>query len=227
MLLQGHSKRILVLEGYSVEERLLLIAQPPYEELRKLCDTDKIYSQIPEAEGDFNNVNDLLTAEPLLKEYNLLPASYRSPEFSKFFVMVLLVLNILALLAFVGGKEYQLRDYGARINAEIDAVAPLTREVKELHAKQKELTEYIEEVTAVGQNPDLISFMEKMTTELPDSAYLDQMRMDSRQKSISIQGYTSDISALTAKLQDMGEAKLKSTSRRKNQTYFNVEISLP
>ena len=69
--------------------------------------------------------------------------------------------------------------------------------------------------------------MEKMTTELPDSAYLDQMRMDSRQKSISIQGYTSDISALTAKLQDMGEAKLKSTSRRKNQTYFNVEISLP
>ena len=162
---------------------------------------------------NFHTASELLAAKPLLKEYNLLPSSYRSPEFSKFFVAVLLVLNILALLAFVGGKEFQLRDYAARINTEIDAVAPLAREVKELRARQTELTEYIDEVTAVGHNPDLISFFEKMTTELPDSAYLDQMRMDSRQKA--------------AKLQEMGEAKLKSTSRRKNQTYFNVEISLP
>ena len=227
LVMQGRLSRVFIFEGSAIEERMLLVMQPPYEELRNLCDTEKIYTLNPVAEGGFHTASELLAAKPLLKEYNLLPSSYRSPEFSKFFVAVLLVLNILALLAFVGGKEFQLRDYAARINTEIDAVAPLAREVKELRARQTELTEYIDEVTAVGHNPDLISFFEKMTTELPDSAYLDQMRMDSRQKAINIQGYTSDISALTAKLQEMGEAKLKSTSRRKNQTYFNVEISLP
>ena len=141
--------------------------------------------------------------------------------------MALVALNICALLAMVGGKEYQLRNYSARIDKELATVAPLVREVRDLRAREKKLSGYIDEVRAVGQNSDLIAFMEKLTTELPDSAYLDQLRMDGKQKSVTIQGYTTDIGALTAKLQEMGEAKLKSTSRRRNQTYFNVEINLP
>jgi len=227
LVLPGRAMRILVFTGSTLVERLLPAPPLNWEELQKICDTEKIYCQDPPLEGGFRNTSELLTARPLLKEFNLLPASYRRPEFSKFFVVALVALNIFALLAMVGGKEYQLHNYAARIDKELAAVAPLVREVQDLHAREKKLSAYIDEVRAVGQNSDLIAFMEKLTSELPDSAYLDQMRMDGKQKSVTIQGYTSDIGALTAKLQEMGEAKLKSTSRRKNQTYFNVEINLP
>jgi len=227
LVLQGRATRILLFAGNSLAERLLPASPLNGEELRKLCDTEKIYCQDPPSEGGFRNAGELLTAKPLLREFNLLPASYRRPEFSRFFLMALVALNICALLAMVGGKEYQLRNYSARIDKELATVAPLVREVRDLRAREKKLSGYIDEVRAVGQNSDLIAFMEKLTTELPDSAYLDQLRMDGKQKSVTIQGYTTDIGALTAKLQEMGEAKLKSTSRRRNQTYFNVEINLP
>jgi hypothetical protein len=51
--------------------------------------------------------------------------------------------------------------------------------------------------------------------------------MDNRNNSIHIQGYTNDINELTANLQNVGNAQLKSTSSRRNKTYFHVEITLP
>ena len=106
-------------------------------------------------------------------------------------------------------------------------MAPLAREARQLRSKEEQLNHYLGEFMAVGQNPDLITFLDTLTRSLPESAYLDQLRMDSKDKAVVIQGYTDDINALTAKLTEMGEAKLKSTSRRRNQTYFNVEINLP
>ncbi|MEJ2689550.1 MAG: hypothetical protein P8130_06285 [Deltaproteobacteria bacterium] len=141
--------------------------------------------------------------------------------------MLLLILNIAALIAFVGGKEYQIRQYASRVDSEIEQVAPLAREARQLRSKEEQLNHYLGEFMAVGQNPDLITFLDTLTRSLPESAYLDQLRMDSKDKAVVIQGYTDDINALTAKLTEMGEAKLKSTSRRRNQTYFNVEINLP
>jgi hypothetical protein len=53
------------------------------------------------------------------------------------------------------------------------------------------------------------------------------MRKDPTGNAISMQGYTGDIAELTASLRSLGDAKLKSTSRRQNQTYFDVEVNLP
>jgi len=227
LLMSGRSMRLLVFQGNVLEERLLLTGEPDYEELAGLCDTRLIYHQNSSDGGPFLDAGKLLTSKALLKEFNLLPATYRRPEFSKFFVVGLLALNIVTLIVFFAGKEIQLRSYQERINAEIEKIEPLAKEVKGLRSHEQELAKYFEEFMAVGQNPDLIPFLERLTSQLPASSYLDQMRFDGKQKSISIQGYTSDIGTLTAKLQDLGEAQLKSTSRRRNQTYFNVEINLP
>ena len=227
LVMPGRSLRVLLFQGQRLDERLILPLRQEFDELAAICDTGEIYHPQPPPDSRYLDARQLLTGKPLLKEYNLLPAAYRRPEYSKLLVVLLLALNILTLVAFIGGKEYQLRNYAARVDSEIQKVAPLVREVRELRDKEERLSGYCDEFAALGQNPDLITFLGNLTHNLPDSAYLDQLRLDGKDNAVTIQGYTDDINALTAKLQDMGEAKLKSTSRRRNQTYFNVEINLP
>lgn len=227
LVIPGRSCRALLFNGQHIDERLILPADEQFEEIAELCGTEEIYHLQPPVDSSFLDASQLLTGKPLLKEYNLLPKAYRRPEYSKYLVILLLVLNLGALVAFIGGKAYRLSDYGARVDSEIARVAPLTREARQLRSKQERLKHYINEFAAVGQNPDLITFLDKLTKTLPDSAYLEQLRMDSRDKAVIIQGYTDDINALTAKLQEMGGAKLRSTSRRRDQTFFNIEVNLP
>ncbi len=156
-----------------------------------------------------------------------MPKAYRRPEYSKYLIMLLLALQYSCPGRFCRRQGISTLNYAARVDSEIAKVAPLAREARQLRTKEEKLNHYIDQFMAVGQNPDLITFLDTLTRALPDSAYLDQLRMDSKDNAVIIQGYTDDINALTAKLQDMGEAKLKSTSRRRNQTYFNVEINLP
>lgn len=227
LVMPGRSALVLLFNGQHIVERMIITAEQEFEALAVRCDTEEIYHLQPPADSRYLHARKLLTGRPSLKEFNLLPATYRRPEYSKFLIILLLALNLLALVAFIGGKEHQLGSYAARVDGEIEKMAPLVREVRELHSKEAQLNRYLDEFAELGQNPDLIPFMENLTRDLPESAYLDQMRMDSKNKAVTVQGYTDDINALTAKLQEMGDAKLKSTSRRKNQTYFNVEISLP
>ncbi len=228
LLLEGRLTRALVFDSQNLVERMLFPMPVPPDELAGLCGTELLYHvSPPEGTTCFIDAAGLLTGRGSIKDFNMLPASYRRPEFSKFFIIVLLFLNLFALIGFIGGREYQMRDYAARIEAEISKVAPLARESMRLRQEERQLSSAINEFLSMQRNPDLIGFFEKLTRELPATAYLDQMRMDSKTRAIHIQGYTDDIGELTGKLQAMGEAKLKSTSRRKNKIYFNVEVSLP
>ena len=90
-----------------------------------------------------------------------------------------------------------------------------------------ETERFLSQASELGGNPEIIQFMENLTRGLPENSYLDQLRFDAKTRTATINGYTADISELTEKMQDVGEARLKSTSRRKNMIYFQMEISLP
>jgi len=126
----------------------------------------------------------------------------------------------------IGAKEYQIREAMEQVDSRIKAVQPLVKEVNALQGQVKALEDKSQTI-AQFQNPDLIDLLAKLTSELPQHSYLDLIRLDKDQKAINIMGYTDDIGELTTKLQVFGEVKLKSTSRRKNKTYFHLETSLP
>ncbi len=227
LFLEGRLHRLLLFEGRRLVERLLLPVRSAEEQLAELAGTEEIYSLAPAEGSPFRDAATLVTHQGSIKEFNLLPAAYRRPEYSKFLIAALVVLNFLAVVGFVGGRLYQVSDYEARLTAAIDEVAPLAKEAIRLREREKALQAAIDEFKTLTPNPDLIGFFDKLTKGLPKSAYLDQMRLDGKNRSVIIQGYTDDIGELAGKLADLGDAKLKSTSRRRNKIYFNIEISLP
>ena len=62
---------------------------------------------IPLAPPGFLDAHQLTTKKPLLKEFDLLPASFRRPDYSKTLIVILLTMNIVALLGLAGIKEYR------------------------------------------------------------------------------------------------------------------------
>lgn len=227
LVMPGRFVKILVFSGTHLQDQLLCNTESSFAEIADLCGTDTIYHLQPPENDNFLDSRQLSSRKPLLKEYNLLPASYRRPDFSRMIIVTLVVLNLVAMLFLVAGKGYRLKSIGGQVDEQINALLPIVKEVKALSVKERQLEEYVGKIEGLGSNPDLIAFLKNITEALPKTAYLDQMRMDKKQNAIIVQGYTEDISELTGKLQAMGEAKLKSTSRRRNKTYFNVEINLP
>lgn len=227
LVMPGRFVKVLVFDGIHLQDQLLCNTDSSFSEVAELCGTDTIYHIQPPENDKFLDSRQLSSRSPLLKEYNLLPASYRRPDFLKMIIAALVVLNLVAMLFLVAGKGYRLKTIGRQAEEQISLLMPIVKEVKELSAKERQLEEYVQKIEGLGANPDLIAFLKNITEALPKTSYLDQMRMDKKQNAIIVQGYTEDISELTGKLQAMGEAKLKSTSRRRNRTYFNVEINLP
>jgi Tfp pilus assembly protein PilN len=176
---------------------------------------------------DFIDARILLRETPLLKYFNMLPESYRRPDYAKIVIAVLLVLNIITFLSLGAVKAYRLKELNAQYDRKIEEIMPLVKEMKEIRIQEEESLQSIDRFKEIGGNFDLISLLTELTDELPKSSYVDQMRMDNRNNSIHIQGYTNDINELTANLQNVGNAQLKSTSSRRNKTYFHVEITLP
>ncbi len=227
LFLEGRLRRLLVFEDRRLAERLLLPAPATEMDLAELAGTELLYAPAPQENKGLRDARPLIGRRSAIKEFNLLPPAFRRPEYSKFLIAALLVLNLLALAGFVGGRLAQVRDYEARIAAAIDEVAPLAKEATRLREREKSLQAAIDEFKALSPNPDLIGFFEQLTKGLPENAYLDQLRFDGRNRAVIIQGYTDDIGSLAARLGDLGDAKLKSTSRRRNKIYFNIEISMP
>jgi Tfp pilus assembly protein PilN len=225
LLLPGRFPKLLLFSGHRVKDRFLCHNEPSPEELAALCPGGGAYRPAPPEGSAFQDTGVLLREKPLLKELNLLPVTYRRPDYLRHVVLALCLLNLCALVATGAIKEYNILTQLNRIDAEIAALRSDVKEVEKLRIQEKELSETIGRVESVGANFDIIRFLEKVTRALPENSYLDQMRMDEKTGDIQLQGYTTDIAALTAKLETLGNAKLKSTSRRKNQTYFHVEIS--
>lgn len=227
LLMPGRFTKVLIFSGTHLTERFLCNSEPEFVELSEQCGCDPLYHQEPPPGSQYSDAGELLEKNPLLKEFNMLPASYRQPDYYKMIISALVILNLVGLMGLTGLKVYRLSSTAARVEAEISKIMPQVKEMNSLQSQEKELIASIERINSIGSNPDLLGLFGKLTKQMPKSSYLDQIRMDKKSGTIHIQGYTDDISNLTSGIQGVGDITLKSTSRRKNQTYFQVEISQP
>ncbi|MBU0964761.1 MAG: hypothetical protein KKA54_00135 [Proteobacteria bacterium] len=225
LLMPGRFPKLLLFSDKKIKDRLLCYNEPSMEELTDRKGIEVIYKPAAEEGSGFQDAGRLLAEKALHKELNLLPPSYRRPDYLRYALIGLCLLNVVALIAAGALKEYNVLTVLKKVDTEIATLRPNVKEVEKLRVEEKQLADTIGRVEAIGENFDIIRFLEKATKSLPENSYLDQIRMDDKTGDIQLQGYTEDIGALTAKLDALGNAKLKSTSRRKNQTYFHVEIS--
>lgn len=218
--------KVLVFAGTRLCERTLCYHTPQPDLLAGGKEGGKVYwSEPPEGSGEAAAA-ELLTGRPLLKDFNLLPSSYRRPDYLRYLVMALCCLNILALLALGGGREYSLQMQADQLEDRIVELLPAVKEADSLQGQKKELAASLEGLKKIGVNFDLLDFLTRATAILPDNSYLDQIRLEHRGGPIHLHGYSGDdISFLTEKLETLGKVKLRSTRRRKNMTYFQVEIT--
>jgi Tfp pilus assembly protein PilN len=197
-----------------------------YEKLSELCGTGLILHTDPPRGSSFVDAQPLLAETPLLQEYNLLPDSYRRPDYLKMVAVLLVVLNLVVLGWMIWLRFDNLRTRITQTEAEIAALMPLVAEVDKTKAQIKKVEGFVATMTGIGKNPDLIGIMQALTSDLPGDSYLDQFKFDSKARLVTITGYANDLTQLTDKLKNLGEVRLKSTSRRKDRNYFQVEIAL-
>jgi hypothetical protein len=228
LVMPGKMNKIFVFEGSKLADRLLSGGEAlSYRELEDLCGTGEIFHTSPPIASSFSSVRQLMAERPLLKDHNMLPATYRRPDYLKMVAIVLLALNLVGLVALGGFKFVNQGREIKRSAEEISDLMPLVRKTNKTRDQISRTEKFLEQASGFGGNPEIITFMEKLTKGLPESSYLDQLRLDEATRTVTINGYTDDIAELTEKMQDVGESRLKSTSRRKNMIYFQVEISLP
>ena len=227
LVVPGQFSKVNIFDGVRLEDRLLCIPELSTEELHELCGTRTVYHVERPEDSDLQKTDELLGAAPFLKDYNMLPGKYRRPDYFRYIVAALIGFNVVALLVLGGINIYNTFQVEKKLDVAIAELQPQVGEMKKMQSRVSELEAYIDQIEEIAGNPPLFDFMDMLTQSLPENSYLDQLRMDSQQNAINIQGYTDNVSALTDALQEIGETKLKSTSRRKNKTYFQVEITLP
>jgi Tfp pilus assembly protein PilN len=169
----------------------------------------------------------LLATPPLLKDYNMLPASYRRRDNLKIAIIVLLFFNLVTLAAFGALTFIDQTKRISQADQEIGRLQPLVGKVKRTKDQIRQTEQFLASVARMKGNPDLFAFLASLTLALPEGSYLNQLQFTAGKDSVVINGFTDNIGDLTEKLQAVGESRLQSTSRRQNMTYFQVEISLP
>lgn len=206
---------------------------------RDLCSSGVSAAQLKEQSGStalysLGNVEEgvpsalsLLAQPARLREYDMLPSSFRRPDYMKKAIIALTAVNLILILLLGGGKGLALYRQAAFLDQEIEASRIDAEEALQLKSRLKKTKKQLDAYRAMGTNNDIIAFMAKLSNELPTTAYLDQMRFDHTAAIITLQGYTDDLPGLTEKIPDLGSATLKSTMKRRNQTYFHLEVSLP
>jgi len=230
LLLPGVLPKAFLFKGPRLQTRLICQPDPTFAALQAALETETIYfagrPEDPAATG-FQPLAPMEFGKLALKELNLLPSSYRRPEYSRRLVAGLAVLNVAALLLMAGVLEYRVWSLDRELTAQVEALKPQVREVQQLAEQEKTMDKYLTDFNQNAQNPDILGILKKLTEGLPHSAYLDQIRMEKNSRAVTIRGYSNDISEMSAQLQNLGEAKLRSTSRRRDKTYFDVEIGMP
>ena len=228
LLLPGVMATLLTFVNGRLDRRLLCPSLPTAEEARELSGCDTVYfPEASEASG-FADVGSLLADVPLGKSFNLLPASYRRPDYFKFLIVGLAMLNVLSLLLLLGMKEYRFQTTSSRVEAEIARLQPAMKKFSALVSKESKSRKEITRLEEIGKNPDLLALLANLTGKLAPSAYLEQLRVEKKEAAILyLDGYAGDMGEVSTSLQGLGEVRLKSTSRRNNKNYFQMEINLP
>jgi len=228
LLLPGSMTTLLTFADGCLRRRLLCPTPPTIEEARELTGCDTVYCPEASEKSGFVDADTLLADAPLGKAFNLLPASYRRPDYFKLSVAGLALLNVLALILLLGFKEYRFQSTSSRVEAEIAALQPTMKKINALAGKESRSQKEIARLEEIGKNPDLLALLTNLTNTLPPSAYLDQLRVEKKEAAILyLDGYANDMAEVSASLQNLGEVSLKSTSRRNNKNYFQMEITLP
>ncbi len=225
LVLPGRFFKVFKFTGTHLEERLFCGAEPAFDDLAKLCESESIYHLSPPAGSSFLAARPLLDLKPAHKEFNLLPKRFHQPDYFRMAIIGLVILNIVALLGTLGARQISLARSNNQLDARIEELALQFAEVKKLQNEEKEIAAEIQKVTMTSSNPDIILILSELGDRLPKNSYLDMIRLDGN-NTLQIQGYTSDINELTATLQNMGRAQLKSTRRMRDKTYFQIEINL-
>lgn len=227
LVMPGRQAKVLIFNGATLDNRLLIVGEHfTRDKLSELCETEVILHTSPPHGSAFIAAAPLLTESPLLREFNLLPAAYRRPDYLKMFLVFLVALNLLAVSWAIWVRFEHLQGRIKETESKIAALKPLVAEVDKTRAKIKVVDGFVATMNKIGKNSDLITVISALTGGLPEDAYLDQFRFDSKDRVVTINGYANDLTALTGKLQGLGEVRLKSTSRRKDRVYFQVEIVL-
>jgi hypothetical protein len=227
LVMPGRQNKILIFDGARLEDRLLLAGEKlSYDKLTELSGTGLILHSDPPRGSSFIDAQPLLSETPLLHEFNLLPDSYRRPDYLKMVVTALVVLNLLALGSMIWFRFDHLTTQIKQTDAKIAALTPLVAEVDKTKAQIKKVEGFVTTLKDIGKNPDLIGIMQTLTSDLPSDSYLDLFKFDSKGRLLTLNGYANDLTELTGKLKNLGEVRLKSTSRRKDRNYFQVEIAL-
>ena len=228
LLLPGAMSTLLTFANGRLHQRLLCPARPTAEEARELSGCDTVYCPEASAGSGFVDADTLLADEPLGKAFNLLPSSYLRPDYFKFYLAGLAILNVLFLFLLLGMKEYRFQATSNRVEAEIARLQPAMKKFSALGKKEAHIDKEIRRLEKIGKNPDLLALLATLTNKLPPTVYLDQLRLEKKgATTLYLEGYADDMGEMSASLQGLGEVSLKSASRRNNKNYFQMEINLP
>jgi len=224
LLLEGRTSHLFTFrKGQSIGHTLCRQVPTP-EELAALGGGDTIYGATEPPRHGLLAPTPLLAAKPLHKNFDLLPENFRRPDYFRHVILGLVIANLALLVLFGGFRLFQIIRLSHTVEQEISAIMPRVKVANDLLSRTEKLEGQIALFRDIGANPDVVGFVAKLTTQLPPGCYLDQLRLEKRGGSYLLDGYANDISSLTAALQTLGEVKLKSTSRRQNQNYFQLEI---
>ncbi|MCK4838782.1 MAG: hypothetical protein KAS94_08250, partial [Desulfobulbaceae bacterium] len=131
LVVPGGLTKIFVFDGGQYVDRLLgCSVDLNYGELTEVCATENIFHVSPPNGSNFKSVQMLLAAPPLLKEHNMLPASYRRLDYLKIAIIALLILNLVGLAALGSFKFLGQTKQINRADKEISRLQPLVREAK-------------------------------------------------------------------------------------------------
>ncbi|MEN8141511.1 MAG: hypothetical protein ABFR97_09845 [Thermodesulfobacteriota bacterium] len=222
---EGRFGKLLHFKEGRLEERLQSPVRLGADELKRRSGLETIYA-LEETEG-FADSRPILAEDAAGQEFDMLPPSFRQPDYLRGVIMGLVAINLLLLLLVGSVKMVALSREANLLEREVQRLAPQVAEIVKLKEEEEGLAEEVANFQGLEANIDLIDFMAQLSKGLPKSAYLDQLRVDKKKKTIHLQGYSDDLGKLTSALQKLGNATLKSSRKRRNQTYFHVEVSQP
>lgn len=216
LLSSGLFSKLTIFKAGHVTQRLQISGKPDQGLLKKDYGLKYIQDIVNLAEQPSP------PASPL--GFDLLPKAFRRTDYSKWFLFGLLGLNLILGLGWLGVNFISLHTQIKQITTTQQEMAPQLKELKKLTRQQASQAKKLKHYASLGRNKDLIGLFASLTENLPQSSYLDQLRLDKKTGAIHMQGYTSDLGELTASLRPIGNATLESTHKRKGQTYFKIEV---
>lgn len=216
LLSSGLFHKLTIFKAGHVRDRLQLSGEFDLQTIKKTYDLEEVQDIADIVSFPSPPVSGLC--------FNILPGSFRRTDYSKWLLYGLVGLNCIFALAWLSMTFLSLQTRITAVETRLQALTPQLQEVKKLKKQEGRQAEILKGYASIGTNKDLLLLLDTLTRELPRSSYLDQLRLDKKTGAIHLQGYTTDLGILTESLQEIGNATLESTLKRKGQTYFQIEV---